>query len=325
MKSPTACCSDEGCILSELESLKLHSPSGSDTQSDSLGSMSPRSESCEPDEDEEEVHHKAEATNHVEDKAAMREQSPIDISRLEGELTQMKGADVTMHLGRAAAELVHQRSNFKVLWHLERENFLTINGKTFYTVQFHLHTPSEHTVDGEAQAMELHLVHQADDGSLAVVGLFLKLGKENKFLAQFWHRLHEVRDNHGHHIPIGELDGALLGDLNGAMYRYKGSLTTPPFSEGVEWIVLSEIAEMEQIMQMMDDIHKLKKMMDSVFEKIESHSDEKGYDAVDAYADKDRILEMLNRLSQRMADADMSNLTATPTNDATPEEIAVSH
>ncbi|KAJ0394754.1 hypothetical protein ATCC90586_006174 [Pythium insidiosum] len=279
MKSPIACCSDEGCILSELESLKLHSPSGSDTQSDSLGSMSPRSESCEHDEDEEEVHHKAEATNHVEDKAAMREQSPIDISRLEAELTQMKGADVTMHLGRAAAELVHQRSNFKVLWHLERENFLTINGKTFYTVQFHLHTPSEHTVDGEAQAMELHLVHQADDGSLAVVGLFLKLGKENKFLAQFWHRLHEVRDNLGHHIPIGELDGALLGDLNGAMYRYKG----------------------------------------------ESHSDDKGYDAVDAYADKDRILEMLNRLSQRMADADMSNLTATPTNDATPEEIAVSH
>ncbi|GLD96921.1 hypothetical protein PINS_up005604 [Pythium insidiosum] len=79
---------------------------------------------------------------------------------------------------------------------------------------------------------------------------------------------------------------------------------------------------MEQIMQMMDDIHKLKKMMDAVFEKIESHSDEKGYDAVDAYADKDRILEMLNRLSQRMADADMSNLTATPTNDATPEDIA---
>ncbi|GAB9472021.1 dihydrolipoamide acetyltransferase [Globisporangium polare] len=79
---------------------------------------------------------------------------------------------------------------------------------------------------------------------------------------------------------------------------------------------------MEQIMQMQDDIHKLKKMMDSVFEKIESHSPDSAYDAADAYADKDRIVEMLNRLSSRMADADMSNLTATPTKDATPEDIA---
>ncbi|TMW64649.1 hypothetical protein Poli38472_011529 [Pythium oligandrum] len=79
---------------------------------------------------------------------------------------------------------------------------------------------------------------------------------------------------------------------------------------------------MEQIMQMMDDIHKLKKMMDAVFEKMESHSDEKPYDAAEAYADKDRIVEMLNRLSSRMAEADMSNLTSVPANDATPEEIA---
>ncbi|GLD96920.1 hypothetical protein PINS_up005603 [Pythium insidiosum] len=251
MKSPLACCADDGCILSELQSLKLRSPSGSDTQSDSLSSSaSPRSERFEEnDEDEEEVHvNKTKTATPDEDDTAMMmlEQSPIDICELEGELLPMKGTDVTMHLGRATAELVHQRSNFKVLWHSEKENYLTIGDKTYYTVQFHLHTPSEHTVDGEAQAMELHLVHQADDGSLAVVGLFLKLGKENEFLAQFWSRLDEVRDNHGHHVPIGELDGALLGDLNGAMYRYQGSLTTPPFSEGVEWIVLRDVAEVSQ-------------------------------------------------------------------------------
>ncbi|ETI42946.1 hypothetical protein F441_11978 [Phytophthora nicotianae CJ01A1] len=79
---------------------------------------------------------------------------------------------------------------------------------------------------------------------------------------------------------------------------------------------------MEQIMQMQDDIHKLKKLMDSVFDKIENQSEQRPYDTADAYADKDRIVEMLNRLSSRMADADMSNLTATPTKDATPEDIA---
>ncbi|ETI42947.1 hypothetical protein, variant [Phytophthora nicotianae CJ01A1] len=81
---------------------------------------------------------------------------------------------------------------------------------------------------------------------------------------------------------------------------------------------------MEQIMQMQDDIHKLKKLMDSVFDKIENQSEQRPYDTADAYADKDRIVEMLNRLSSRMADADMSNLTATPTKDATPEDIAQS-
>ncbi|RLN56651.1 hypothetical protein BBP00_00007889 [Phytophthora kernoviae] len=79
---------------------------------------------------------------------------------------------------------------------------------------------------------------------------------------------------------------------------------------------------MEQIMQMQDDIHKLKKLMDSVFDKIENQTTESSYNTADAYADKDRIVEMLNRLSARMADADMSNLTATPTKDATPEDIA---
>ncbi|KAI9913131.1 hypothetical protein PsorP6_006370 [Peronosclerospora sorghi] len=76
---------------------------------------------------------------------------------------------------------------------------------------------------------------------------------------------------------------------------------------------------MEQIMHMQDDIHKLKKLMDSVFEKIMCSRVTDGHVA----ADKDRIVEMLNRLSARMADADMSNLTATPTKDATAEDIAV--
>ncbi|KAL7679457.1 hypothetical protein Plhal304r1_c078g0164541 [Plasmopara halstedii] len=79
---------------------------------------------------------------------------------------------------------------------------------------------------------------------------------------------------------------------------------------------------MEQIMQMQDDIHKLKKLMDSVFEKIENKTEIHPYGTADAYTDKDRIVELLNRLSSRMADADMSNLTAMPTKDATAEDIA---
>ncbi|CCI45861.1 unnamed protein product [Albugo candida] len=78
---------------------------------------------------------------------------------------------------------------------------------------------------------------------------------------------------------------------------------------------------MEQIVQMQDDIHKVKKLMDNAFEKLGKQSSDVLYDPADAYADKDRIIELLNRLTSRMGDADVSNLTANPKTDATMEEI----
>nr|CCA23576.1 conserved hypothetical protein [Albugo laibachii Nc14] len=78
---------------------------------------------------------------------------------------------------------------------------------------------------------------------------------------------------------------------------------------------------MEQIVQMQDDIHKVKKLMDTAFEKLGKQSSDALYDPAEAYADKDRIIELLNRLTSRMGEAEVSNLTATPKTDATMEEI----
>lgn len=115
-------------------------------------------------------------------------------------------------------------------------SFMEIDGEKYQLRQFHFHTPSEHTVEETAYAMELHLVHQNQAGNLAVVGVFIDEGAENYFLQQIWDYLPEteaeknlasVMVNAGNFLPESR-----------AYYSYDGSLTTPPCSEGVKWYVM---------------------------------------------------------------------------------------
>ncbi|KAG6970578.1 hypothetical protein JG688_00004795 [Phytophthora aleatoria] len=178
----------------------------------------------------------------------MLSQSPIDITEDPAmDSVTLSSAENELQLGSASAEiqLVHGGDNFQVNWSNHEQNVLTLNGKKYYTVQFHFHAPSEHTVNGQARAMELHLVHQAEDGSLAVVGVFFTEGKENAFLAQFWDEISTLKPKKHDHVALGQIAGGeeLNSLLEGNIFRYKGSLTTPPYSEGVEWVVVSDMLE----------------------------------------------------------------------------------
>lgn len=111
-------------------------------------------------------------------------------------------------------------------------------GKTWKLIQFHAHAPSEHTVDGESFALEVHFVHKDDDGRLAVVGVLFVEGAESKALAPYFaYAPHDVAP--AVDVPEEKIDLAALFPAKAPYFHYVGSLTTPPCSEGVEWFVLA--------------------------------------------------------------------------------------
>jgi len=113
------------------------------------------------------------------------------------------------------------------------------DGKTYDLVQFHFHHMSENTIKGEHTPMELHLVHKASDGSLAVVAVMLQEGKANKVVETVWSNIsaEEGKENAPASVTV---DAAGLLPHKHGYYTFPGSLTTPPCSEGVLWLVLEE-------------------------------------------------------------------------------------
>jgi carbonic anhydrase len=116
---------------------------------------------------------------------------------------------------------------------------ITITGKTYELVQFHFHKPSEEKIDGRGFDMVAHLVHRADDGKLAVVAVLLEKGTENPFVQTLWNNL-PLEKNMEVSPPSAAIDLNAFLPTNRNYYTYMGSLTTPPCSEGVLWLVLRQ-------------------------------------------------------------------------------------
>ncbi|MEA5567222.1 carbonic anhydrase family protein [Anabaena sp. UHCC 0399] len=114
---------------------------------------------------------------------------------------------------------------------------ITINGEKYTLLQFHFHTPSEHTIGGKAAAMELHLVHRNDAGQLSVVGIMMKEGAANRLINEIWQYIPAVGETK---TVSRTINAAAFLPNTKAYFSYPGSLTTPPCSEGVRWNVLVE-------------------------------------------------------------------------------------
>ena len=120
---------------------------------------------------------------------------------------------------------------------LEGAGGLTLAGTEYDLVQFHFHAGSEHTLDGEQYPFEVHFVHASDAGELAVVGVFFEDGEAEPALEPIWANL---PDGEGEAALDAAVDAnAFLPDETTA-WRYAGSLTTPPCSEGVAWTVFAD-------------------------------------------------------------------------------------
>ena len=110
-----------------------------------------------------------------------------------------------------------------------------IDGDVYDLLQFHFHTPSEHKKGGQSYPMELHLVHRNGAGQLAVVGVFMKEGHFNPTIQKIWDRMPQ----HEGEVEVEDaVDADAVLPRDHEFFRYAGSLTTPPCSEGVKWSVM---------------------------------------------------------------------------------------
>ncbi|MCZ8076276.1 MAG: carbonic anhydrase family protein [Paucibacter sp.] len=115
-------------------------------------------------------------------------------------------------------------------------NALQVMGRRFELLQFHFHRPSEERINGRQYDMVAHLVHKDAEGRLAVVAVLLERGQDQALVQTIWNNLPLEK---GEALPApGLLDLNQLLPENRAYYTYMGSLTTPPCSEGVLWMVM---------------------------------------------------------------------------------------
>ncbi len=122
-------------------------------------------------------------------------------------------------------------------------NSIIVEGKQYKLAQFHFHTPSEHRFNARYYDMELHFVHKDESGNLAVLGVMIQEGRENEVLATVWDGLpsKEKEVSEEYLIPLQ----SLLPE-NQMAFQYEGSLTTPPCTEEVKWIVFEQPIEMSK-------------------------------------------------------------------------------
>lgn len=156
------------------------------------------------------------------------EQSPIDIVT---EAADQETSTINLDYESVEGTL---KDTGKVLQMDLGGGTVTIDGKAYDLIQFHFHTPSEHTIDGESYPAEVHLVHAAEDGMLAVIGVMFEEGEANEALSTLWSALPNMEDS-----ASMTFDASSLFPEDGNTYTYDGSLTTPPCSEVVSWHVMA--------------------------------------------------------------------------------------
>lgn len=169
-----------------------------------------------------------------------KHQSPIDIRTSKARPADLK----PIGFGYAAAPGTVVNNGHTVQVNLPAAGQIELDGVPYKLLQFHFHTPSEHTVDGKTFPLELHLVHQASDKNLAVIGVMLAEGAPHALFTKFWERLPRTPGDVETNLSINAQD--LLPRALDEYFTYSGSLTTPPCTESVRWIVLRKPVEVSK-------------------------------------------------------------------------------
>lgn len=170
--------------------------------------------------------------------AVGKRQSPIDIR--DGIAVQLD--PIQFDYRPSAFRVIDNGHTVQV--NVDPGNSITVQGRRYELLQFHFHRPSEERINGRQFEMVAHLVHKDAEGRLAVVAVLMDQGKGHPLVQQVWNNLPLEKNTEQPALVPMDLK-ALLPEQQ-QYYTYMGSLTTPPCSEGVLWMVMKQPATMSR-------------------------------------------------------------------------------
>lgn len=124
-------------------------------------------------------------------------------------------------------------------------SFILYGGVRYELMQFHFHTPAEERINGRTFDMAAHLVHRSAQGRLAVVAVLFTVGREQATLQSVWAAMPGTRDRTRERLDVA-INARQLLPADPTYYSYMGSLTTPPCTEGVQWLVMKTPVEISR-------------------------------------------------------------------------------
>lgn len=166
-------------------------------------------------------------------------QSPVDI-------TEFVQEDLPpLQPSYKETPLIVENNGHTIQVNYTRGSALEVGGKTYQLKHIDFHTPSEHTMDGVPAPMELHLIHQAFDGEIAIIAVMLKPGAQNPIIEGIWANA-PLRTGERKSVELVKFSAAGLLPESLEYYTYDGSLTVEPCTEGVRWFILKSPVEISE-------------------------------------------------------------------------------
>jgi carbonic anhydrase len=199
--------------------------------------------------------------------ATGRQQTPIDLPDRAAEISSV----LTIDYHPTSLKLTN--TGRTICLNIDPGSAITFQGQTFSLRQFHFHHPSEHRIAGQGFDLEIHFVHRSLVGHWAVLAVLARVGAFNPHLQLIWENMPRQVGIEGN-ISQNHCNIAQLLPENRDFYAYRGSLTTPPCSEGVLWLVLQPAIQIsrQQIQQFADLIPRNARPIQPLYDRPIFHS-----------------------------------------------------
>ncbi|KAK7336518.1 hypothetical protein VNO77_17061 [Canavalia gladiata] len=181
-----------------------------------------------------------------------KRQSPIDVQDNKVQVFHQLGK-LKKDYKPAPAVLKNRGHDIMLQWKGEVSQ-LHINATYYKLIQCHWHTPSEHTLNGKKFDLELHAVHRNSKGEIAVIAILYKIGHPDYLLSKLFRKIKSLGDKD---IELGVMNPGDIKFGSRKYYRYVGSLTTPPCTEGVIWTIVKKVRTVskEQLRVLQEAVH----------------------------------------------------------------------